>query len=280
MRSNVLLYFSILIIILSSCSSVTYEQELVEAYSNLGNAYNDLGKLEQSSAAFVRALQIDPSFPSAAFNLGLVQIQSGEYESGIKVLKGLLKKEPENILVLKVLAWGYYKYTSLDRAVEIYDSILQLDPYNIDALNNITILMISMLMYEEAYPHLIRLEEAGVDTDSNYYNLGLTERELELSTGLNWFEKAYNKDPGLEKNIIALIEALKIDKDYERVIELYDILLNINSEPAIYFDKAFVLLTAIEDYERGIPALEISLQNGFNGNERIDELKNYKDLLD
>ena len=280
MRSIIILYFSILIIVLSSCASVSYEKELVEAYYNLGNAYSDLGKLEQSSAAFVRALQIDPSFPSAAFNLGLVQIQSGNYQSGIKVLEDLLKKEPENILVLKVLAWGYFQNNSILKSIEIYESIVKIDPFNVDVLNNLTILMISILMYEDVYPYLVRLEEAGVETGSNYYNLGLTERELEISTGLKWFEKAYEKESSLEKNVIALIGALKIDLDYNRVVELYDVLLSMNSKPEFYFDKAFILLTSIEDYEKGIPALEVALQKGFNDNEKIDELKNYNDLLD
>lgn len=281
MRLNIFLYIFIGIIILSSCTSAAYEKELVKTYYNLGNAYSDLGKLEQSSAAFLRALQIDPSFPSAAFNLGLVQIQKGDYLAGIKTLEGLLKKEPENILILKVLSWGYYKNNSISKSVENYEMILEIDPYNIDALNNITILMISMDMYKEVYPYLVKLEETGGgDTGSTYYNLGITERELEISTGLNWFEKAYISDPQMGKNVIALIEALKADQNYERVVELYDVLLSIDPRPVVYFEKAFILLTVIEDYEKGIPALEIALQKGFNDAEKIDELKNYDDLLD
>ena len=280
MRSNILLYFTILLIILSSCASAAHEEELVEAYYNLGNAYSELGKLDQSSAAFVRALQIDPSFPSAAYNLGLVQIQSEDYQDGIKVLENLLKNDPENILILKVLAWGYYRNNSISRAIEVYEYVLTIDPYNEDVLNNITIFMLSSNLNKEAYPFLVKLEKMGVETASNYYNLGLTERELEISSGLIWFEKAFDKEPKMEKNVIAFIEALKTELDYERVVELYDILLSIKPEPAVYFDKAFVLLTAIEDYEKGLPALEIALQKGFNDTEKIDELKNYNDLLD
>ncbi len=279
-QTIIFLLFSVFLILISSCSSFKYEDELVEVYYNLGNAYSELGKLDKSSAAFVRALQIDPSFPSAAYNLGIVQIQSGNYKNGIKVLNDLLKMEPENILIMKILAWGYFKNNDLDRSISTYELILQIDPNNEEALNNITILMISNKMFEKVYPHLVQLEAIGVDDSNNLYNLGITERELEISSGLDWFELAYEKEQNLEKNLVALIDVLTDKQDYKRVVELYDVLIGIKPSPDLYFDKAFILLTSIEDYDLGISALESALKNGFADLERIDELKFYEDLLD
>jgi tetratricopeptide (TPR) repeat protein len=228
----------------------------------------------------VKALQIDPDFPSAAYNLGIVHIQAGNYNKGIKVIQDLLQKEPENILILKVLAWAYYKNLELNKAIVTYETILDIDSYNDDALKNITILMINNTMFEEAYPYLVLLESKGDVESFVLYNLGITERELGISSGLEWFELAFNKEQNLEKNLFALIDALKIDQDYDRVIELYDILISINPVPDLYFEKAYVLLTVIEDYNLGIKTLENALQNGYNNLERIEELKLYPDLLD
>ena len=77
-----------------------------------------------------------------------------------------------------------------------------------------------------------------------------------------------------------LIEALTLKHNYERIPGLYDSLISINSSADLIFDKAFILLTVIEDYDLGIPALELALQNGYNNFERIEELKTYDDLLD
>ncbi|MEA1911831.1 MAG: tetratricopeptide repeat protein [Spirochaetota bacterium] len=280
MQSFVFLCFSIILIFISSCSSYKYEEELVETYYNLGNAYSDLGQMDQSAAAFVRALEIDPSFPSAAYNLGIVQIQSGNYNDGIYVLKDLMRNEPDNIIIMKVLAWGYFKRGDLSRAIEVYEKILKIDFFNEDALNNITVLMINSEMYEKAYPYLVQLEKLGVSDSNVLYNMGITERELGKSSGLKWFDLAYEKEPDLEKNIPALIDALTLKHEYERIPGLYDSLLSLNSSPDLIFDKAFILLTVIEDYDLGIPALEMALQNGFDNLERIEELKTYDDLLD
>lgn len=252
----------------------------MEAYYNLGNAYSDLGMLDDSASVFIRALQIDPSFPSAAYNLGIVHIQSGAYEQGIDVLSDLLKKNPDNTLVMKILAWGYFKKGDIHQAIEVYESILDIDSYNIDVLNNITILMIQDGMYEQAYPYLVRLDSIGDANSNTLYNLGIAERELSLSSGALWFESAYKKDKSVKEYLVALIDALKIERSYSSIIEYYDALLEIDPDPVSFFDKAVILLTVIEDYSLGIPALEKAMKDGFSNLERIDELKSYPDLLD
>ena len=78
----------------------------------------------------------------------------------------------------------------------------------------------------------------------------------------------------------ALIEALKDVRNYIRAIEIYDSLIALNPDPDYIFDKAFILLTAIEDYSLGIPALELALQEGFSDTERLSSLSDYPDLLD
>ena len=265
---------------LSSCSSFHYKEELVEAYYNLGNAYSDLGMLDDSAAVFTRALQIDPSFPSAAYNLGIVHIRSGNYKRGIDVLHDLLKSDPGNTVVMKILAWGYFKKGDIPQAIEVYESILKIDSYNNDVLNNITILMMQDHMYEKAYQYLVKLESIGDASSNTLYNLGIAERELGLSAGIEWFEFAHEKDKTKKEVLLALIDALKIERSYNRVIGFYDVLVELDPDPVLLFDKAFILLTAIEDYELGIPALEKALQDGFSDVERIDELKSYPDLLD
>ena len=268
------------VVIFLSCNSLNYKDELVEAYYNLGNSYKDLGKLKESELVLARAVQIDPSFSSAAYNLGMVQILSGEYKKGIDSLGFLLRKEPENTIALKVLAWGYYKNGDIIHAIEVYRQILEIDTCNRDVLNNISILLINQELYQEAYSYLVKLEDLGDADENSLYNLGVVEKKLNLGSGLRWFELAYDKNPKLEKNIIAYIDALKTNHDFKRIISLYDDLITINPDPAYLFEKAFVLLTSIEDYDKGLSVLESALKEGYSNIDRIEELQEYPDLLD
>ncbi len=181
---------------------------------------------------------------------------------------------------MKILAWGYFKKGDISNAIEIYESILKIDSYNIDVLNNITILMIHEEMYKEAYKYLIQLESIGDIDGKTLFNLGTAERELDISSGVKWFESAHNKDKAEKKYLVALIDALKTEHNYSQVIEFYNVLIDMDPDPELLFEKAFVLLTAIEDYDLGIPALEKSMKDGFSDSERIDELRSYPDLLD
>ena len=68
----------------------TYRQALTikpnypEAYYNLGNALRDQGDLQAAIDAYCQALVINPDYPQAHCNLSLVQLLSGDYESGWK----------------------------------------------------------------------------------------------------------------------------------------------------------------------------------------------------
>jgi len=278
-RIKILLLSGFIILISTSCTSFQYKDELVKAYYNLGNSYMELGKLKESELVLARAVRIDPSFYSAAYNLGIVQILSGEYKKGITSLKSLLEKQPENTLVLKVLAWGYYKNGDSSQAIEVYRKILGMDAFNKDVLNNISILLMNQKMYSEAYSYMVQIEKLGNADGNLLYNLGVAERELSISSGLSWFESAYKKNPKLEKNIIAYIDALKLEHNFKKIISLYDYLITINPDPSYLFDKAFILLTSIEDYENGLPVLESALKKGYSDLDRIEELKEYPDLL-
>ncbi len=280
-KKIIIILVSVLIFsLLNSCTSIQYKDELVKAYYNLGNSYRDLGKLKDSELVLARAVQIDPSFYSAAYNLGMVQIVSGEYKKGIRSLKSLLKKDPENTLVLKVLAWGYYKKGDVFNAIEIYKKVLKIDIDNRDVLNNISILLMNEEKYGDAYPYLVQLENTGGADENSLYNMGVAERELGISSGLSWFESAYKINPKFEKNLLAYIDALELKHDFKKIVSLYDNLISLNPDPSYLFEKAFILLTSIEDYGNGLQVLESALQKGYSNSDRIKELKEYPDLLD
>ncbi len=265
---------------LTSCASGQYRDELVEAYYNLGNAYGELGNLKDSAAVYARAVQLDPSFPNASYNLGIVYIQTDDYKRGIKVLESLLDQEPENIQVMKVLGWGLFKSGDIPGAIGMYKQILNIDSYNSDTLKNITILLMDSNRFEEAYTYLLQMASLDSVDPLVYFYLGSAEKELELSTGLDWFDLAYQGDPSSEEYIRSLIEALETEADYGKAVEMYEVLIAINPDPLFLFNEAFILLTALEDYKKGLVLLSEAIDNGFSDPERIEELKLFPDLLD
>ncbi len=57
-----------------------------EVHAALGNAYSKLGRDDEASNSFRRALAQEPAYPLALFGLGSVLIRSGQVEKGLEML--------------------------------------------------------------------------------------------------------------------------------------------------------------------------------------------------
>lgn len=275
---NILL-FCIFLLISTGCRTGSAINELAEVYYNLGNAYSDLGRSEDARQAYQRAFILKSDFVKAAYNLGRMDIEAGRYDEGLDIFKDILKQDHENSLVKEAIAWGYYKKGDVDIALHWYKSILDKDRYNRNALYNISVLLVNEKNYKDAYPYLKQVESSGDGDAYIYTQLGEAESKLNLSSGIYWFEQARKKDPDSKEILNLLTSAYIADKDYTAALNTYDILLSKGEDLTILFKKAYLLLTAVEDYDAGLKVLEEALKKGFNDNIEIQKLRDYPDLL-
>ena len=282
MKIRVYFFVSILVLFLlfaTGCRTSPSISELADVYYNLGNAYSELGRSADARAAYRRAFVLEPDLIKAAYSLGKVDIEAGKYDEGIDIFSTLLKKDKGNAVVKEALAWGYYKKGDKKKSLEWYKDIISSDAYNKNALHNICVLLTSEDNYTAAYPYLKQLDEFVPGDFFTEKQLGIAESKLGLSSGAVWFEKAEKEKPG-DKDILNLLaEAYVTDKNYSKALETYDLLLTKGKSPEILFDKAFVLLTKVEDYDRGLKVLREALSGGFNNEKKLKKLRDYPDLL-
>ncbi|HEY6838430.1 MAG TPA: tetratricopeptide repeat protein, partial [Geobacteraceae bacterium] len=75
--------------------------DYASAYNNLGVLYNRRGDIAQTSAAYDKALEIDPALSETRFNLGLVYLTSGEKEKALRqyrILERFNRVQATNLL--------------------------------------------------------------------------------------------------------------------------------------------------------------------------------------
>ncbi len=263
----------------TGCRTSPSISELADVYYNLGNAYSELGRSEDAGAAYRRAFALEPDFIKAAYNLGRVDIEAGKYNEGIDIFQTLLKKDKGNTVVKEALAWGYYRKGDKKKSLEWYKDILSSDAYNKSVLRNICVLLISDENYTDAYSYLKKLRELDPDDFFTDKQLGIAESKLGISSGAVWFEQAEKENPG-DKDVLSLLAAAYVvDKNYSKALETYDLLLKKGKDPETLFNKAFVLLTKVEDYDKGLKVLREALSGGFNGQGKLKKLRDYPDLL-
>ena len=75
--------------------AIEISPSFTDAYFNLGNTLRDLGQLNEAKKFYLKAIEINPNFKDAYFNLSLIELQKGDYQSGLENYEyRLTKKNP------------------------------------------------------------------------------------------------------------------------------------------------------------------------------------------
>ena len=147
------------------------------AVASRENAYraNNVGvaRLEQydfpaATAAFRRALEIDPALSIARLNLGIALFYGGDQEGARKELESVRSALPDRPQVEYVLGLIARSADRVDDAVESFTRVRKLDPTDVGAAINLGQLLVQTRRFDEAIkllrPAAEADEPAAVDT--------------------------------------------------------------------------------------------------------------------
>ncbi len=270
--------------LLTGCLHSKTRLELAETYYNLGNAYTELGEWEKAGDAYLRAIELDPSLKRAGFQMARVYVHAGEYGKAEEILEELRKEDPGNQELREYLAWIHVKRGESGEAKHIYKKILEENPADCDVRFNLAKLEAEDGEWRRSYEQLAACLDYDITDAQIYRLLGKVKLELGEEGAVGFLEKAYAQKPDMPGLAGELARAYRSAERYGKAIEIYDEMLTSAEKSArkaeIRFEKAFVYLTAIEDYERGITSLRAALEAGYRNEEEFEELIGYPRLLD
>lgn len=93
---------------------------------NLGIAYKHNHQFEQAKAYFERAIELDPNFGQAYYNLALVLAEERNFPASIQLLRDSERCRPEHVPTLKLLASTLQQLGHFTEAEGYYHRVLQL----------------------------------------------------------------------------------------------------------------------------------------------------------
>ena len=102
-----------------------------------------------------------PDFEDAAFRLGFLQLQRGEFASAVDSFETCLKKRKDWVEALLNLGLACWKFEDLDAATETFNRVLALQPKNIDALRALIAIAIERKDHKRAWDLLQKLNALG-----------------------------------------------------------------------------------------------------------------------
>jgi len=142
-------------------------------YNEMAGAYQSLGRHDEASSLYQRALRLDPARVTACNNLGTIFLLQGKPEEAIKCFRRVVEINPEYFAAYGNMGQAYEELGEIDKAVDCYNQILKIKPDNAQAYYNLGSLYHSGGRLDEAVKYYKRAIEAHPNFPEAHNNLGI-----------------------------------------------------------------------------------------------------------
>jgi tetratricopeptide (TPR) repeat protein len=105
--------------------------------NNLAVRYLDLGRFEEGVAVASELVRRDPTFPRAAYNLGLLQLGRGDDAAALAAFERATEADPLDPKALLDLGYLYDRVGRREEAVATYLGLVDVDPRSADGWYNL-----------------------------------------------------------------------------------------------------------------------------------------------
>ena len=168
----------------------------VQSHYNLGLAYYHGGKTGKATAAYQKAIELEPNFADAYGGLGVIYWRSGDLDAAIRHCQKAIKIAPENIEFHQNLTRIYWQKGMYDRAEVGYRILLELNPSDENALHHLGIILLSKQEYDEAVSCFQKVLQLNPDSALTHGALGAAYYRLEEEgPAIHEFQEVLRLDP-------------------------------------------------------------------------------------
>lgn len=184
-------------------SANVFSQSAVSLY-NEGVEFKKNKKFQEAATAFQKAVQLDPSYHEAMYELGWCYNEFKKYDSATLVFRRIRRFWPETPKLHFELAYSFEKTQQTDSAIASYLLCLKYKPDYINAYKQLG--------------HIFYTKEDYV-TANQYYTQAISNSKVEITDYQLWYRKGFG-DNALKNYALAkesLLKALSFKKDYANI---------------------------------------------------------------
>ncbi len=269
-------------LLMAACVTSQGGKQIASDYYNIGNAFFDLGQYEKAIQYYQDALRADPSMVKADYNLALTLVRMKRGDEAVTILKRLLTSDQKNTTLMAALGWAYHQLGKDKEALAQYDALIALSPADQNALYNSGIILWRLSRKDEALERFRKVLVIAPDDTDALFGAGSILLSLDQASDAGDMLSRYveKKPDDVDAWYLIAAGAERLQK-YSRALEAYDKIIAIDAKQSnAWFGEARLLLTVVEDPQKGLDALDKALSSGFKDKEAATVLLASPQLLE
>ena len=160
---------------------VKLRPDYADGYTNIGLTNISWEKFGSARSAIETALKLSPDNARATFYHALVERRDGHYDAEIADLKRVVEKFPQSRDARRELGVSYYQQDMQHEAMEQFEALQAIDPDDLAAHYNLSLLYRRMGMKDKAAEQLAFYRLKKVDPSAPTYSLDFLRQHPEIS---------------------------------------------------------------------------------------------------
>lgn len=182
-----------IVVLQDALSILPTEVDLLSVY---GSTLNQLGRFDEALNVLSKAYRINPKNLNVIISLGVVYEELKMYEESDSLNEAALKLYPNEALLLNNYSYSLSERGfQLDRALQMAEKAIELDPDNGAYLDTIGWIHFKLGNYEKARDYILKAVEQREDSAVVVEHLGDVYFKLgDLNNALKYWHRALEKD--------------------------------------------------------------------------------------
>ncbi|HET6487075.1 MAG TPA: tetratricopeptide repeat protein [Spirochaetia bacterium] len=240
------------------------------------------GQFDKAAQYYKQALATDPTLAKASYNLALAYAQLNRPDDAIAILTKLLAADPKNTAVMSTLGWTYHQEGKDEDALKRYDDVLAVSPADQDALYNSAIVLWKLDRKPAARERLERLLSYTPEALDALYAAGSLSLAMDdPASAADYLSRYLAKKPEDVDAWYLAAAGAERQQRYSKALDAYDKILTLDSKQSeASFGEARLLLTVVEDPQKGLDELQQALSTGFHDTDAVKVLLADSTLLE
>ncbi|MCB0408287.1 MAG: tetratricopeptide repeat protein [Bdellovibrionales bacterium] len=221
---------------------------------------NQKDSAEYAKKAYLKAIQIDPSFSEAVLALATLYETEGQKKKSVKLLESYQEKFGPNKEVAKQLSRTYLEDQKYDEAFSQLEIIEGYERSNLNVKLQMALIMIEQKRYQEA---AIRLEDIMVEapeSDKIRYYLGAVYEELkEDDEAVKNFKRVPSSSPYYPEAVILAANIVKKKSGSQPAAEMVKEAIGYRDDIPQFYAFYAALLDELKEYSQAVKMLNAAV---------------------